>query len=93
MSPPTPSVVDNVEASRFEIPLDGHVAFLDYERRPQTLVLIHTEVPPELRGRGLAALLARAGLDAAKAEGRRAIPRCPFVRAYLVKHPELAPAR
>ena len=80
-------VRDNRAASRFEVVIDSQVAFLRYERRPEGLALIHTEVPEPLRGRGLATVLAKAGIEAARAEGRSVIAICPVVRAYLRKHP------
>ena len=84
------TVRDNREASRYELHVDGHVAFLEYERRPRSIVLQHTEVPESLRGRGVGAILAKSALEMARAEGLRVIVHCPFVKAYLQKHPELA---
>ena len=87
-SPATPRVVDNRDASQFELLVEGKTAFLRYERTPATLTLIHTEVPESLRGRHLGDLLAKAGIEAARAEGLTLIVQCPFVRAYLRKHPQ-----
>lgn len=84
------TVRDNREASRYEISVDGHVAFMQYERRPGMIVLMHTEVPQLLRERGLGSILAKSVLEAAKAEGIRVIAKCPFVRAYMQKHHGLA---
>ena len=82
-------VTDNTEKQQFELVVDGETAVLAYERTPRSLVLVHTEVPPALRGRHLADVLAKAGIDAAHAEGRRIVAVCPFVKAYLSKHPEI----
>jgi predicted GNAT family acetyltransferase len=82
-----PSVSNNHELQRFEIPIDGETAFLSYERRPRELVLVHTEVPEALRGRHLAETLVETALDAARREGLQVVAVCPFVRAYLRKHP------
>ena len=76
-------VRDNREASRFEIEAAGGVAFLNYVRKPDSMVFMHTEVPKGLRGRGLAHALAAAGLDTARREGLRIVAQCPFVRKYL----------
>ncbi len=85
---PTLSVVtDNCEASQFELVVDGQTGVLKYERTPTALVLVHTEVPPSLRGRHLADALAKAAIDAGHAERLRIVAVCPFVRAYLRKHP------
>lgn len=81
-------VVDNAGAARYEIEVDGETAFLSYKRGPRAIVLIHTEVPPALRRRGLAATLAKAALDASRAEGLRVIVRCPYVQAFIRSHPE-----
>jgi predicted GNAT family acetyltransferase len=84
---PSESVVDNREANRFELVVDGHTAVLNYERTQTSLVLVHTEVPEPLRGRRLGNVLVRAALDGAAVEGRRIVAVCPFVKAYLRKHP------
>jgi uncharacterized protein len=80
-------VRDNREESRFELEVDGQVAFLRYQRRDDALALVHTEVPEALRGRKLGDLLAKAGIQAARSEGWRLVVVCPFVRAYLKRHP------
>jgi predicted GNAT family acetyltransferase len=53
-------------------------------------VLIHTETPDELEGRGIGSALVRAALDAAAAAGLTLVPRCPFAREWLERHPEEA---
>jgi uncharacterized protein len=90
--PPEPQVRDNRDAGRFEIEVGSHVAFLRYERRGNSLALVHTEVPEALRGRRIGDKLAKAGIEAARSEGLTLVAICPFVRAYLRKHPAEAPA-
>jgi predicted GNAT family acetyltransferase len=80
------AVRDHREASRFEAVRDGQVAFLQYERRPDAFVFLHTEVPEPLRGQGIATQLVTVALQSARAEGLPIVVRCPFVRAYLQKH-------
>jgi hypothetical protein len=86
-TPGTPGIRDNRAESRFELTRDGQTAILVYERTPKSLVLVHTEVPPALRGHHLGEALVRAGMDAARAEGLSIIATCPFAREYLRKHP------
>jgi predicted GNAT family acetyltransferase len=81
------SVRDNAAQSRFELPVNGDTAFLQYERGPRTLTLIHTEVPPSARGQHVGGRLVEAALQAGRAEGLSIVAVCPFVRAYLRKHP------
>lgn len=82
-------VVNNEKESRFEASaLDG-LAYLTYrEMRDGTLILVHTEVPAELAGRGLASRLARTALDLARSRGVKVIVRCPFVTEYIARHRE-----
>jgi len=86
----TPVPVAHNEAEhQFEIRFPEGVALLRYRQRADgAFVLIHTEVPPALRGRGLADRLARAALDYARDHQLAVVPLCPFVKAYIERHPE-----
>ena len=88
---PSATVRDEPARDRYEIEIDGAVAVLEYRRRPGVITLLHTEVPAALRGHGLADRLARAALDAARADGLKVIPVCPFVKQFLERHPEYRP--
>ena len=73
---------------RFEIRTSSGTALLKYRYRGADLELQHTEVPDALEGHGYGAALARAALDYARRERLKVIPSCPFVSAYLRRHPE-----
>lgn len=81
-------VVDNRTRHRFELEVDGAIAFAAYEREDGIITFTHTVVPPELQGRGLGSALVEAALAMVRAEGLKVVPDCPFVRAYIEKHPE-----
>jgi len=83
-------VTDNRERSRFELSADGHLAELVYRRHGGRLVLIHTEVPADLGGRGIGGKLVTAAIDEAAADGLTIVPLCPFARSWLEKHPDAA---
>jgi len=83
-------VTDNQAESRFELRVDGRLAELLYRRNGNRLVLIHTEVPVELEGRGLGGTLVTAALDRAAREGMTVVPLCPFARSWLERHPDVA---
>ena len=85
-----PPIIENADTGRFEIEIDGHVAFLEYTRGPEVLALVHTEVPPELGGRGLASRLATHAAELARTEGLRIEPTCPFQISWLDRHTEYA---
>lgn len=86
-------IVDNEEASRFELRVDGHVAFEDYEYFTTSsgepgIAYLHTEVPKDLGGRGIAGYLVKFLLEDAAAKNLRVKPICPYVKSYIDKHPE-----
>ena len=83
-------VTDNAAESRFELRQDGRLAELVYRLRGDRLVLIHTEVPAELEGRGIGGRLVTAAVDRAVREGLTLVPLCPFARGWLERHPEAA---
>jgi len=84
------AVRDNTSLNRFELDVEGAVAFANYRVTPQTVIITHTETPRGLRGRGIASELVRGALDLIRADGRRVIAGCGFVADYLRKHPEFA---
>jgi uncharacterized protein len=84
----TGTVRDNVAQHRFELEVDGHTACLYYQLEPGVITLVHTEVPEALGGRGVGSTLVRGALDAIRAKGLKVIAKCPFVAAYMGKHPE-----
>jgi predicted GNAT family acetyltransferase len=59
-----------------------------YRPAPGHITITRTEVPTELRGRGIGSVLVRGALELARAQGLKVASRCPFVSAYLGKHPE-----
>lgn len=84
----TPAIGDNATKRRYEIVIGEHVAFLDYRRRDDSIILLHTEVPVPLRDRGLAQQLARHALDRARLDGLEVIVKCPFITVWLKRHHE-----
>ena len=84
------SVVDAGEESRLVLREGGEVAQLVYEVDGDRLLLIHTEVPESLGGRGIGARLVRAAVDKAIAQSLTIVPWCPFARRWLAEHPDVA---
>jgi len=84
------AVRDNKAKSRFELDVEGALAFANYRLTPQAVVITHTETPVALRGRGIASELVKGALDLIRADGHKVIGACGFVVDYLRKHPEEA---
>jgi predicted GNAT family acetyltransferase len=81
----------NVAESRFEVEIDGHLSVADYEVQGERMIFTHTFVPPELRGRGIAEKLVRAGLEHARSERLRVVPACSYVEVFMQRHTEFKP--
>jgi predicted GNAT family acetyltransferase len=85
------AVTDNEAQQRYEITADGELAgFTQYRRPPSMIAFVHTEIDPRFEGRGLGGQLVSAALDGARANGLAVLPYCPFVNAYIKRHPEYA---
>lgn len=83
-------VTDNTALNRFEMDVDGTVAFVEYVREPNRTILVHTEVPQALSGKGVGSRLAKGVLDRVRAAGGKVTPRCEFIAAYIERHPDYA---
>jgi len=81
-------VRNNPALNRFELDVDGHTAVSYYRLSPGVITFTHTEVPPELEGHGVGSRLVRGALESARAQGLKVVAKCPFVSAYMGKHPE-----
>ena len=83
------TVADRLNELRYEIEVDGEVAgFLLYRVEPGVLELVDTDVDPKWEGKGVGGALVQGALDDVRARGLKIRPFCPFVRAYLRRHPE-----
>ncbi len=92
MSISADKVRDNAAMSRFELHVptkDGDkIAFSEYKIAGDTIHMMHTESPPELQGMGVGGKLVRGALTLVRARGLKVVARCPFVRAYIERHPD-----
>lgn len=81
-------VINNEQNLRFEIDLGDDKAFLEYRWKNDKMALMHTFVPEQHEGKGIAGLLARTALEYAKSNNIKLIVYCPYVAAFIKKHPE-----
>ena len=81
-------IVDNKPHHRFELVVEGHLAAAYYKVDGNVITFVHTEVPPELAGRGIGSKLLQDALDQVWAERLKVVPQCPFVKAWIGKHPQ-----
>ena len=91
---PTPAAALNLqiehlpEQGRFQVVVEGHVCVIDYRLTGGVMTITHTEVPPAVGGRGIAAALTQAALACATAQGLKVSPICSYARSYMQRHPQ-----
>lgn len=86
---PQSAVTNNRAEHRFELDTDGKRSVVEYQQRgDSTLALTHTEVHPDLEGHGVGSRLVRGVFEYVRANGLNVVPLCPFVVAFLRRHPE-----
>ena len=78
----------NEQQQRFEIQTGSGTALLEYRRSESRISFTHTEVPAPVEGRGIGTRLVRAGLQYARTNKLEVLALCPFVVAYMERHPE-----
>ncbi len=81
-------LIKNETDKQFEMEIDGSKAFIQFNEFSDRIALIHTEVPEELGGKGVGAALVEKTLSFIKESGKKLMPYCPFVFAYIKRHPE-----
>lgn len=82
-------VFDDVEDHAYVIEVDGERAGKAvYHLRGGRHFFVHTEIDPVYEGKGLGRQLVQFALDDVRAKEATVVPICPFVRAYIKRHPE-----
>ncbi|MCA0008457.1 MULTISPECIES: GNAT family N-acetyltransferase [unclassified Mesorhizobium] len=82
-------VTENIQQHRFELPITGQAfAVAYYSLQDGKVVLIHTEVPLEFSGQGIASRLAQGTFELLRKTGRKAVLKCPFMSGFVARYPE-----
>jgi uncharacterized protein len=83
------AVRDVPARSRYELDAgNGVTAVANYTLADGAMTLTHTETPLQARGQGIASQLVRGVLEDVRSRGLKVVPRCAFVRAYMIRHPD-----
>lgn len=91
MTDETTTVTDRPDTRRYEIKQgDTLIGFAEYVDKGGRRIFVHTEIDPSFGGEGYGSTLIRAALDDVRAHGIRIIPLCPFVAAWVERHPDFA---
>lgn len=81
-------LINNTEAHNFELFVNEQLSFIDYKMRDNKVYLIHTEVPAELQGKGVAEALVTKAFEYAEQHQLKVVPLCSYVQAFLKRHSE-----
>ena len=81
-------LINNEAIHNFELFVEGHRAFIDYQQKGDKFFLIHTEVPIDLEGHGVAPALVEKAFKYLEANNFKIVPYCPFIKVFLKRHPE-----
>ena len=86
-------VTRNDDQTRYEARVDGELAgFAEYQLTDILVVFTHTEVDQAFEGQGVGSTLARVALDDVREQGtRRVLAICPFIKAWIDRHPDYRP--
>jgi hypothetical protein len=76
------------ERGRFQATVEGHTCVLEYRRAGSTAFMEHVGVPGPVEGRGIASALTRAAVEWARSEGLEIVALCPYVAAWMRRHPD-----
>src|ERR1700743_1549555 len=82
------NIINNEQRKEFQVELDGEMAWLEYRLNEGNIVLMHTEVPEKLGGRGIGSALAEFAFAYARTHHLPVKVYCPFVAAYVKRHPD-----
>lgn len=80
-------LIHNTKLQRFELKITEHTAFINYKQKNDILYLVHTEVPKELEGQGVAAAMVEKTLQSLEKENLKLVPMCSYVKTYLERNP------
>ncbi|HEY2032391.1 MAG TPA: GNAT family N-acetyltransferase [Rhizomicrobium sp.] len=82
------AIIDNAASSRFELEENGELAFANYRRSGDVLIIPHVEAAMALRGRGAAARLMEGIVAMARAQHYKIRPTCSYAIAWFKRHPD-----
>jgi predicted GNAT family acetyltransferase len=81
-------VKNDEKAGKFYATVEGQEAKIEYEKSGEVYDLLHTFVPEELRGHGVAEQLVTGALEQIQRQGARFLPSCPYIQGFLKSHPQ-----
>ena len=89
MDEPVIAVHDDPERHAYIVTVDGAEAGKTvYHMRGGRHIFVHTEVDDAYAGKGIGTKLVKTALDEVRGRGGTIVAICPFVSAYLRRHPD-----
>jgi predicted GNAT family acetyltransferase len=81
-------LVDNTESNQFEINVDGKTSFVEYQREGDLVYLVHTQVPEDQSGQGIASDLVEKTFNYLEEKNLKVVPECSYVQSFIKRHPD-----
>lgn len=81
-------LINNEAIHNFELFVEGHRSFIDYIKKNDKYYLVHTEVPEELEGKGVASALVDKALTYIEEHNGKIVPLCVYIQSFLKRHPD-----
>ena len=82
------AITNNEKHQRFEVAVDGELAYLEYRFHKNDIALMHTFVPDTQKNKSIATELAKFAFKFAEDNKHPVMVYCPFVASFLRKNPE-----
>ena len=82
------ALINNESIQKFELIIDGYRSFIEYKVKGDRIYLMHTEVPKELAGKGIAGILVRKAFEQLEKDGAEVVPQCSYILHFLKRNPE-----
>jgi predicted GNAT family acetyltransferase len=82
------NVKHNRDDQQFEAEVSGGTALISYNEDGGVITFLHTEVPVEAEGKGVARALVVDALEYARDNKLKVVPECEYVASYVKKHRE-----
>lgn len=81
-------IINNKEQQQYQLAVQDTIAYIEYRWYKGDIAFMHTEVPEQFEGQGIASAMAKFALDDARKQGVKIMLYCPFMAGYVKKHPE-----
>lgn len=74
-------IIHDKENKRFTLDINGELAIVEYVHKDDKLLLVHSEVPKSMQGKGVGKILIEKTFEKLTKQGYKAVAVCSYVKA------------